>query len=482
MNPTTATPPFTPEQLRSLAQVRPSERQLAWQEMGFYAFVHFGMNTMSDREWGLGDEDPAMFDPTKLDVDQWMRALAAAEMTGAILTVKHHDGFCLWPTAHTDHSVASSPWRDGQGDLVREFADAAKRHGLKLGIYLSPWDRHEPTYGRGREYDDFFIRQLEEVLTGYGDVFSVWFDGANGEGPDGRRQEYDWERYYEVIRRLQPNAVIAVCGPDVRWCGNEAGHTRPEEWSVVPASLRDAERIAERSQQADDGVFARLVRSDEQDLGSRTALADQLGDLAWYPAEVNTSIRPGWFYHSEEDDAVRSADELFDLWTSAAGGNGCLLLNVPPTPDGLLARPDVEALAGVGERIRAFRAGVIPATATASSGDIVEGDGGLSDPFGAGRTVTWSPDDEDAQPRITLRFDEPSAVRAVVVREAIAAGQRVERVVVRNLADGAVLASAGCVGFLKVIRIDSAPVEGIVVEFPQSRTAPALRALAAIAP
>ena len=474
-------PAFTAEQIAALTRVRPSERQLDWQEMGFYAFVHFGMNTMTDREWGLGDEDPAIFDPSALDVDQWMRAFADAGMTGAILTAKHHDGFCLWPSAVSTHTVAQSPWRGGKGDLAREFADAARRHGLKLGIYLSPWDRHEPTYGSGRAYDDFFVRQLEEVLGGgYGDVFSVWFDGANGEGPDGRRQEYDWDRYYGVIRRLQPGAVITVCGPDVRWCGNEAGHTRANEWSVVPGPLRDAERIAERSQQADDGEFSRLVRSDEEDLGSRRAIAGHLDDLVWYPAEVNTSIRPGWFYHAVEDERVRDANELFALWASAAGGNACLLLNVPPRPDGLVAPPDVAQLRAVGERIRAFERSVVPAEATASSGTIADGPAGLGDPFAPGRRVAWSPSAEDAAPALTLRFREPTALRAVVVREAITEGQRLEDVVFRSLDDGAELASAASVGYQRIVFLKGV-VSGVRVEFRQSRGVPALRAVAAIA-
>jgi alpha-L-fucosidase len=299
---------------RSLAALRPSARQLRWQSMEMYAFVHFGMNTMAGREWGHGGEDPALFDPPRVDADQWMRGFVAAGMTGVIFTAKHHDGFCLWPTATTAHSVTSAPWRDGRGDMVREVANAAGRHGLAFGVYLSPWDRNHRTYGTGTAYDDVFVEQLTELLTNYGPVFSVWFDGANGEGPDGRVQAYDWERYYAVIRDLQPEAVISVCGPDVRWCGNEAGHTRPQEWSVVARELRDVERIADKSQHADDASFARLVRSDEQDLGSRVALMGHLDDLVWYPAEVNTSIRPGWFYHSAEDAAVRTADELFEIW------------------------------------------------------------------------------------------------------------------------------------------------------------------------
>ena len=388
--PVTAAAPPGP----ALAAVRPSPRQLAWQAMEFYGFIHFGMNTMTDREWGDGRADPAIFNPAGLDADQWVTALKSAGMTGVILTCKHHDGFCLWPSDVTAYTVASSPWRGGRGDVVAEVADAARRHGLRFGVYLSPWDRAEASYGSGVAYDDFFVAQLTELLTRYGPVFSVWLDGANGEGPHGRRQAYDWERYYAVIRERQPDAVISICGPDVRWCGNEAGATRPDEWSVVPRALRDAERIAARSQHADDGAFARLVRSDDRDLGSRAALAGYEDDLVWYPAEVNTSIRPGWFHHPAEDGAVRSADELFDIYLRAVGGNSCLLLNVPPARDGRIPDTDVAVLAQLGRRIEDFRSRRVAATATVSSG--TPGDVATAWP-GPGRTP-WRPDDADPSP------------------------------------------------------------------------------------
>ena len=341
--------------LEYLANVRPSSRQLAWQRMEMYAFVHFGMNTMTDREWGLGHEDPARFNPSNVDVDQWMSALEAGGMTGVILTCKHHDGFCLWPSKLTAHTIAASPWRNGEGDLVRDVSEAARRHGMKFGVYLSPWDRTEATYGRGKAYDDFYVGQLTELLTRYGPIFSVWLDGANGEGENGKTQYYDWNRYYNVIRSLQPDAVISVCGPDVRWAGNEAGHVRENEWSVVPTRLRSAELTMENSQQEDDASFALAVRSQNDDLGSRAAVAKYGDALSWYPAEVDTSIRPGWFYHQYEDDKVKNADQLFKLWLSAVGGNSSLLLNVPPSPEGRFAEPDVQALEGLGRRIKAFR-------------------------------------------------------------------------------------------------------------------------------
>lgn len=471
-----------------LTAVRPHERQVAWQELEFYAFVHFGMNTMTGREWGLGHEDPALFDPDALDVDQWMRSIASAGMTGVILTAKHHDGFCLWPSDVTTHSVASAPWRGGTGDLVAEVAESAERHGLRFGVYVSPWDRTESTYGSGRAYDDFFVAQLTELLTRYGRVFSVWFDGANGEGPDGRVQVYDWDRYYATIRRLQPDAVISVCGPDVRWCGNEAGHTRANEWSVVPGLLRDAERIAEQSQQVDDGRFSRLVRSNDEDLGSREALSGHLDDLVWYPAEVNTSIRPGWFYHSSEDSAVRASEELFEIWCSSAGGNATFLLNVPPDAHGRVAEPDVRELARLGELIGRFRARVVPSRAAASSvrhggaerADTLEP--AFSCDFGPRTDATWHPDPADTRPSVELTFDGPKPVGAVVVSEDIRHGQRIEAVTVRAVLDGedVVLARTASVGYRRVMRFPPVVVDGLTVSIESSRGTPAVATVAAV--
>lgn len=410
-----------------LANIRPSHRQLQWQRMEMYAFIHFGMNTMTDREWGQGHEDPALFDPAHVDVDQWMRALVSAGMTGVILTCKHHDGFCLWPSAYTKHSVESSPWRNGRGDLVREVSDAAARHGLKFGVYLSPWDMTEPTYGQGEAYNDFYIGQLVELLTHYGPVFSVWLDGACGEGPNGKVQVYDWQRIYDTVRALAPEAVISVCGPDVRWCGNEAGSVRANEWSVVPASLREAERTAEKSQKADDGEFSRHVASGNEDLGSREALASYAGPLAWYPAEVNTSTRRGWFHHSEEDSQVRSAEELFSIWKGSVGGNATFLLNVPPNRDGLLADEDVEVLARLGEMIAGFRSRRIDASR-------VDEAGGL-----------------------TLRFDSPREVASIVLEEDISRGQRIDEAVVSACVDGEAetqIARTQSVGYRRIITLE----------------------------
>ncbi|MFC0266129.1 alpha-L-fucosidase [Alloscardovia macacae] len=415
-----------------LTCVRPSPRQLVWQDLDMYAFIHFGMNTMTDREWGMGHEDPALFHPDSLDVQQWMEALVSAGMTGVILTCKHHDGFCLWPSAYTSHSVASSPWKGGKGDLVREVSDAAREHGLKFGVYLSPWDRTEESYGT-EAYNDFYIHQLTELLTGYGEVFSVWLDGACGEGANGKRQVYDWERIYATVRELQPRAVISVCGPDVRWCGNEAGHTRADEWSVVPEIVRRAETTAERSQKVDDGTFSRYIASSEDDLGSRKALDEYSGALVWYPAEVNTSIRPGWFYHAEEDTCVRSANELFDIWCASVGGNASFLLNVPPDSHGRIAVSDKEVLAELGTKIRDFYR----------------------------REVIL-----DA---LDVTFEIPQLIEAVILREDIRFGQRIESVKIYADEAKEPLASCQSVGNRRIWRIPARRLSRVRVDIEQAR-------------
>ncbi len=453
------------DRLAEAAAVRPSARQLAWQLREFYGFLHFSMNTMTDREWGLGREDPALFDPAEVDAREWVRDLAAAGMTGVILTCKHHDGFALWPSAQSAHTVAASPWRGGEGDLVREVADACRAEGLGFGVYLSPWDRTEASYGAGRAYDDFFVAQLTELLTGYGPVFAVWLDGANGEGADGRRQYYDWDRYYEVIRRLQPDAVISVCGPDVRWCGNEAGHTRAEEWSVVPASLREAELTAWRSQRVDDGQFSRSVRSDDDDLGGRSAILGSDEPLAWYPAEVNTSTRPGWFHHAAEDALVRSAAELFEIYRRSVGGNATFLLNVPPAASGRIAEADRRMLAELGARIRSLDETdlALAATVTYSSSPLAAapGAGGV-----------WRPEQADPAPTVRLRFAADAALAGVGLREDIAEGQQIDGFVARlRDAQGSLLAehAGASVGAQRIVDTPAQGVREVQIEITGSR-------------
>jgi alpha-L-fucosidase len=305
---------------------RPSRAQLEWQRDERAMFVHFGVNTFTDREWGDGTEDPRIFNPTALDARQWARTARAAGFRAMILTAKHHDGFCLWPTRTTTHSVASSPFRDGHGDVVREFVDACRAEGLKPGLYLSPWDRHEPRYGDSPRYNDFYIAQLTELLTQYGAIHEVWFDGANGEGPNGKRQQYDWPRTWDTVRRLQPNAVMfSDAGPDVRWIGNERGAAGTTNWSTVRPDIVTVPGMS------GDEVMRSLQDGDRD-------------GTVWRPGETDVSIRPGWFHHPAEDARVRSADDLVELYFTSVGRNSKLLLNVPPSRNGLLHDADVAAL------------------------------------------------------------------------------------------------------------------------------------------
>jgi alpha-L-fucosidase len=315
---------------------RPSAAQLAWQQDELAMFIHFGVNTFTNREWGDGSESPTIFAPAQLDARQWARAARAGGFRAMVLTAKHHDGFCLWPTKTTAHSVASSPWRGGSGDVVREFVDACRAEGLRPGVYLSPWDRNHPLYGDSPRYNDIYADQLTELLTGYGPLAEVWFDGANGEGPNGKKQEYDWPRVWALVRKLQPTAVVfSDAGPDVRWCGNEHGSAGDPNWSAVDPAIVPYPGIS------GPGIIDALQHGDPH-------------GTVWRPAEADTSIRPGWFYHPAEDTRVRTEDGLVDLYFRSVGRNSKLLLNVPPTPAGLLHDIDVARLAGFHTRLRAM--------------------------------------------------------------------------------------------------------------------------------
>jgi alpha-L-fucosidase len=331
------------EIIRKAAHVMPSPRQLRWQKLELTAFFHFGINTFTDREWGDGKEDLLLFNPMRLDARQWVRVAKEAGIRQVILTAKHHDGFCLWPSKYTDHTIAHTPYKGGHGDIVKEFADACHEYGMGMGIYLSPWDRNSPVYGDSAKYNALFENWLTELLTKYGKVDEVWFDGANGEGPNGKKQVYAFEAWYHLIRQLQPQAVIAIMGPDVRWVGTETGQGRLTEWSVLPVNARQEESIEANSQK--DQTFAPLGDLMKEDLGSREQLMKAKG-LIWYPAETDVSIRPGWFYHAREDSLVRSPSALMDLYFSSVGRNSVLLLNIPPNREGLISEADVRSLRG----------------------------------------------------------------------------------------------------------------------------------------
>ena len=426
-------------QRRASVSVRPTRQQLAWQEMEFIAFVHFGINTFTDREWGTGKEDPKLFNPTALDADQWVSAFKDAGMKLVILTCKHHDGFCLWPSQYTEHSVKSSPWREGKGDVVRELADACRRGGLKLGVYLSPWDRNCPKYGDSPAYNEQFRNQLTELLTNYGPIAEVWFDGACGEGPNGKRQVYDWPSYYALIRKLQPDALIAISGPDVRWVGNESGVARETEWSVQTRG----------------------------------------GKAVWYPAECDVSIRPGWFYHASQDGKVKSLDHLLDIYYKSVGRNSVLLLNVPADRRGLIHENDARRLRELRAAVDAtFRTNLARGkTAKASSAsDAAHGPDKALD----GDPATWWAADEGTT-AATLEIDlgKPTAFNRSMVQEHIALGQRVERYAVEAW-DGEAwkpVAQGTTVGHKKLDRFADVTASRVRLRILGSRAAPAIRAI-----
>lgn len=455
-----------------LVQVVPAPRQLALQQMEFYAFVHFTVNTFTDREWGDGKECPAVFNPTKFDADQWVTAIKDAGMKGLILTCKHHDGFCLWPSKYTAHTVASSPYK---GDIVGEVAAACRAAGIRFGVYLSPWDRHQPLYGQGKAYDDYFVAQLTELLTHYGEVFSVWFDGACGEGPNGKKQYYDWNRYYAVIRELQPGACIHVCGPDIRWCGNEAGDTREAEWSVVPRRTADTEKITSDSQQADDDAFRqRPIRADDRDLGSRKVLENE-HDLIWYPAEVNTSIRPGWFWHESENDKVRPIEKLIDIYEKSVGGNATFLLNIPPTNEGLFHEHDVARLRELGEYIRQSYAQNLIDAAVLEASTAAEGHG--IECVRKDDDSYYIPAEENGTAAILLRWQEAQTIRRVVLKEQILLSQRVERFAVDALVNGTwnQAAHGTVIGYKRIVVLGGIKTAALRIRILDARVAPTVK-------
>jgi len=461
--------------IRRAAEVVPSPRQLAWQRVEFAAFIHFGMNTFTDREWGEGKEDPKLFNPTDFDARQWALAVRDAGMKMLILTAKHHDGFCLWPSRTTEHSVKNSPWKGGRGDVVREVADACREAGIKLGIYVSPWDRHEPSYGDSPAYNEHFKRQLHELLTNYGEIADVWFDGACGEGPNGKRQVYDWAGYWRLIRELQPGATISIMGPDVRWCGNEAGLTRTSEWSVIPFDEMD-----DRPVEKDPGGIAGL-KAGAPDLGSReaiTAVARKDGRLVWYPAQVDTSIRPGWFYHAAEDGKVKTLGHLIDVYFGSVGGNSQLLLNIPPDRRGRLHDNDVERLREIGRFLKNTFSNNLAAGAKATA-SAVRG----RDPKHAAAAAVdgdiesyWCPDDATTEASLEFELSGPKAFNTAMLQEQIRVGQRIEEFAL-DIWSGAVwreVARSTTIGYKRLLRFPDVTAAKVRVRILQSRLGPTL--------
>lgn len=389
--------------IKEAARVVPSPRQLNWFEMGYYAFCHFTVNTYTGREWGLGNESESIFNPVELDCDQWVEAIKSAGMKGLILTAKHHDGFCLWQSKYTEHCMKNSPFKGGKGDIVKEASEACRRGGIKFGVYLSPWDRNSQYYGTPA-YNDYYANQLTELLTNYGELFMVWQDNACGEGPNGKKQVYDFERFNALIRKYQPNATIFNdFGPDVRWCGNEDGTARKAEWAVVPTDM-----CFRSEEQVHGGVIDAPVTglyNTDADIGCLSNILGAKG-LAFTGSEIDMSIRPGWFYHPEE--APHSLERLFTTFLNSYGANASFNLNVPPMPNGKFDPRDIERLKELGEKIRSEFSSPVPCRFEKLS------------------------ETEDGRCVVKITAEKAFLPRYVTLREDLTVGQRVESFEIRT--------------------------------------------------
>lgn len=439
----------------------PEPKQVEWQQMETYAFIHFGLNTFNDREWGYGDTDPKVFNPTNLDCDQWAQTLVKAGMKGVILTAKHHDGFCLWPFEGTDYSVKNSPWKNGQGNVVKELSEACKKYGLKFAVYLSPWDRHQANYGTP-EYLPYFYAQLHDLLTNYGPVFEVWFDGANGgDGWYGgakdirtidRKNYYNYPRIYEMLDSIQPQAIIfSDGGPGCRWVGNEKGFAGATNWSF----LRKGE------------VHPGYDKSYELQYGHPDG-------NQWVPAECDVSIRPGWFYHPEEDDRVKSPDQLVDLYYRSVGHNATLLLNFPVDRRGLIHPVDSANAVRFHEMIQQqlktnLVAGMTPKVSNERGGDFVAS--ALTDD---NFDTYWATEDGVTTADIEFSFDTPTRMNRMMLQEYIPLGQRVKAFVVEYLDKDTWLPvklneETTTIGYKRLLRFETVETKGIRIRITDAR-------------
>ena len=448
----------------------PTESQLAWQNMEFYGFIHFSINTFTNDEWGYGDKSPELFNPTQLDARQWARIAKEAGMKGLILTDKHHDGFCLWPSKYTDYSVKNSPWKNGQGDVVKELADACREYGLKMGVYLSPWDRNHADYGKP-EYIDYFRHQLTELLTNYGDIFEVWFDGANGgDGYYGGANEvrtvdkknyYDWEGTIALIRKLQPNAIIwSDNGPDARWVGNEHGFSYETTWSPL---LRDS------------------VYGGMPEYGEKYSMGQENG-THWVPAEADVSIRPGWYYHASEDNKVKTLTELLDIYYKSVGRNSTLLLNLPVDRRGLVHENDEQQLKKLTAQLKQDFANNLAINAKASA-DHVRGDVNTynaSKAVDGDKNTYWTTDDGIMKASITIDFEKPTPFNRVLIQEYIPLGQRVKKFSLEAEIDGnwQTIDNQTTIGYKRILRLDEVTATKIRINIEDGKGSPLISNIA----
>mgnify|MGYP003293772148 CR=1 FL=1 len=434
--------------LKNAANVKPDKNQLRMlRETPFYAFVHFSPNTYTNLEWGNGDEDPKIFNPTELDCEQWVKAIKSAGMKGLVLTAKHHDGFCLWQTKYTEHSIKNSPYKNGKGDIVREAAEACKKHGIKFGFYLSPWDRNCPLYGTD-EYNTYYKNQLTELLTNYGEIFHVWFDGACGEGPNGKKQVYDFKGFIELVNKYQPNATIFHDGGTIRWCGNEAGTAPFSQWAVVPVEL------CPMNKPQTNGAFlegsADFSYNSDIAIGSLENIVYSKG-LVFAPAETDMSIRPGWFYH--EDEKPHSLERLFNTYLNSVGNNTTFNLNIPPMPNGKFNDADVNRLKELGE--------------------LLEKEFGTN--LAEGISIKKLDGYGETQPEYSVKLPERKTVKYVEIAEKISEGQRISQFAVfakNEHGQWIQKAQATTVGSRKIVKITPTETDEIKILIMSARDVP----------
>lgn len=445
----------------------PTPRQIRWHALEAYAFVHFSINTFTDKEWGYGDESPALFNPTDFDADQIVRAAKDGGLKGLVLTCKHHDGFCLWPSKFTKHSVAASPWKNGKGDMVREFSDACRRHGLAFGVYISPWDRNHPEYGRPG-YITYYRNQLRELLTQYGKIFEVWFDGANGgDGHYGGAREtrridnrtyYDWENTWKIVRELQPDAcMFSDAGPDCRWVGNESGFAGDPCWATIH----------------NDGLWPGHADPAQLNRGDRDG-------KSWIPAEVDVSIRPGWFFHESQNDKVKTPAQLRKIWLESVGRGANLILNLPPDRRGRLHEKDVASLAAHKRWLDSTFSN------NAMQGAKVEASSSAGRSHAASKAIDSRPDsawcagDSDTAPVWTARLPEPRPINLVRIRESLTLGQRIDSLAVDVRVGGEwkEWGIASSIGAQRLITGERVVTDAVRVRILRSAAAPALAEVA----
>ncbi len=446
----------------------PSARQLAWHELEYYAFMHFNMNTFTDREWGYGDESPALFNPTEFDADQIAATIKEVGMKALILTAKHHDGFCLWPSQFTEHSVKNSPWREGKGDVVRELAEACKRHSLKFGVYLSPWDRNHKGYGKP-EYITYYRNQLRELLTNYGDIFEVWHDGANGgDGYYGGAREsrfidkktyYGWPETWALVRELQPNAVIfSDVGPDIRWVGNENGYAGETCWGTYSPVGEDGSEPAPGDTRYREGIEGH--REGKQ----------------WLPAECDVSIRPGWFYHAAQDSLVKSADTVFELYFKSVGRGASLLLNLPPDRRGRIHENDERELRQLKRMLDETFATNFARGAGATASHVR----GNASRYGAANVIDddsesyWTTDDEIPEASLTLALKAPQEFDCLMLQEHLALGQRVEAFALEvwNGKEWRIIAEGTSIGHKRLLRFPAVKTDKVRLNIAKASACP----------